>query len=298
MTTINTPDDLIQGIRNDPNFRATVRRELLTAELLEVPTRLSTLEKGITALVESTEAINRRLDSMDGRFDTMDSRFDSVDGRFDTMDSRFDSVDGRLDSIESDVKMVRRDTDGLGEAFRREVRAQSSFRGNYAQGASRGRTIHIAGDLARSLGLGRVKTRLVPRSMPQMWLEENYETVEALGLRERAWETFLVPDVLVEVRNLRAPNDTAPAFYIAVEASYTAYMEDMLRATDHAKILRSVTGLDAYPVVSSVMIVDELAEVLGSTLYEDAEQFTRSDDADAAYWYRLDSADLRPSEPR
>ena len=291
MTTINTSDDLIQVIRNDPNFRATVRRELLTAELLEVPARLSTLEKGITALVESTETINRRLDSMDGRLDSVEGRLDSVEGRL-------DSVEGRLDSIESDVKMVRRDTDGLGEAFRREVRAQSSFRGNYAQGASRGRTIHIAGDLARSLGLGRVKTRLVPRSMPQTWLEENYETVEALGLRERAWETFLVPDVLVEVRNLRAPNDTAPAFYIAVEASYTADVEDMLRATDHAKILRSVTGLDAYPVVSSVMIVDELAEVLGSTLYEDAEQFTRSDDADAAYWYQLDSADLRPSEPR
>ena len=46
------------------------------------------------------------------------------------------------------------------------------------------------------------------------------------------------------------------------------------------------------------MLVDELAEVLGRTLYEDAEQFTRADDADVAYWYRLDSADLRPPEPR
>ena len=270
MTTMNTSDDFIQVLRNDPNFRATVRRELLTDELLEVPTRLSTLEKGITALIESTETINRRLDS----------------------------VEGRLNSIESDVRSVRRDTDGLGEAFRNEVRAQSSFRGNYAQRATRGRTINIAGDLARSLGLGRIKTRLVPRSMPETWLVENYATVEALGLRERAWETFLAPDVLAEVRDLRASNDTAPEFYIAIEASYTADVEDMLRATDHAKILRAVTGLDAYPVVASVMIVDELAEVLGSTLYEDAEQFTRANDADAAYWYRLDSADLRPPEPR
>ena len=109
MTTMNTSDDFIQVLRNDPNFRATARRELLTAELLEVPTRLSTLEKGIAALVESTETINRR-----------------------------------LDSIESDVKRVRRDTDALGESFRREVRAQSSFRGNYAQQAAVGSNYDIA----------------------------------------------------------------------------------------------------------------------------------------------------------
>ena len=129
--------------------------------------------------------------------------------------------------------------------------------------------------------MGRVKTRLIPRTMPETWLEENYVTMDALGLRERAWETFLAPDVLAEVRGLRVPNDTAPEFYIAVEASYTADIEDVLRATDHAKILRAVTGLEAYPVVASVMIVDELADVLGSRLYEDAEQFTRADDADA-----------------
>ena len=206
MTTMNTSDDLIQVLRNDPNFRATVRRELLTDELLELPTRLSTLEKGITALVESTETINKRLDSMDGRLDSMDRR---------------------LDSIEGGVKSVKRDTDGLGEAFRREVRAQSSYRGNYAQTTTRRRTIQIAGELARSMGMGRVKTRLVPRSMPETWLEENYATVEVLGLRERSWETFLAADLLAEVRNLKASNDTAPAFYISVEASYTADMEDM-----------------------------------------------------------------------
>ena len=112
MTTMNTPDDFIQVLRNDPNFRATARRELLTDELLDMPTRLTTLENGIAALLESTKTINRRLDSIE---------------------TRANSIDDRLDSIENDVRIVKNDIDGLGESFRTEVRAQSSFRGNYAQ---------------------------------------------------------------------------------------------------------------------------------------------------------------------
>ena len=36
MVSINTSDDLIQLIRENPDFRATVRREVLTEELLEI----------------------------------------------------------------------------------------------------------------------------------------------------------------------------------------------------------------------------------------------------------------------
>ena len=51
MVSINTSDDLIQAIRENPDLRATVRRELLTEELLEVPARLQTL----TATVEGQQ---------------------------------------------------------------------------------------------------------------------------------------------------------------------------------------------------------------------------------------------------
>ena len=44
MVSINTSDDLIRAIRENPEFRATVRRELLTEELLEVPARLQALD--------------------------------------------------------------------------------------------------------------------------------------------------------------------------------------------------------------------------------------------------------------
>ena len=73
---------------------------------------------------------------------------------------------------------------------------------------------------------------------------------------------------------------------------------DILRATDHAKIVRAVTGMDAYPVVAAVMLHDELSPDMESRLYYDVDLFIEANDADTALFYRLDSADLRPPEPR
>ena len=260
---MNTAEDFIQVLRKNDEFRAAMRRELLTEELLKVPDRLLTMEKSVDALLKHAEATNRR-----------------------------------LDHLETGLLEVKRDIDGLGNSFRQEVRAQSSFRGAYAQRATTGEAIHIASEFAGLRGMERIKTRQVPRTAAVRWLEDNYDVVEALDLPDRSWTTFQVADVIAEARNLRTPDDAKPEFYIAVEASYTAEMEDLARATDHAKILRAVTGLAAYPVVSAVMLDDELGSEVGRRLYENVGQFVEADDADSAYWHRLDSADLRPAEPR
>ena len=64
MVSINTSDDLIRAIRENPEFRATVRRELLTEELLEVPARLQALTttvEGLAATVGELQATVRDL---------------------------------------------------------------------------------------------------------------------------------------------------------------------------------------------------------------------------------------------
>lgn len=284
MTTINTSDDLLRVLHENPEFRATIRRELLTAELLEVPQQLTALRESTAALLEHASETNRRLDGMDRRLDQMDRRLDQMDRR--------------LDGIEGDIKIVKRDINGLGEAFRREVRAQSSFRGNYAQSAAGKDVLEVAGLFADLRGVKRTVTGQVGRARLTTWLRENRDELEAIGLRPRAWRTFLQPDIITWVRDLFADDDAEPEFYIAIEASYTADVEDILKVTDHAKILRAATGLDAYPVVAAVMLDDELAPEMESRLYYDVERFIEDNDEDAALWYRLDSADLRPSEPR
>ena len=247
-----------------------MRRELLTAELLEVPQRLTALEQSTAALIEYTTATNRRLDN----------------------------IEADITVMKDDISVIKNDINGLGEAFRREVQAQSSYRGNYAQSAATGSNQDIARPFAELRGMSRIKTRQVSRVMVENWLMNNVPLVEALKLRPRAWDTFLTPDDIAGVRNLQAENDTEPEFYIVVEASYTGEVEDIDRATDHAKIVRAVTGLDAYPVVAAVQLDDQMEPGVRNRLYDDIQQFVEANDAEAAFWYPLGSADLRPAEPR
>ena len=277
MATIDTTDDLLRLVREDSNFRATMRRELLTAELLEVPQRLTALEQSTAALIEYTNATNRRLDNIEADITV---------------------IKDDISVTKNDVSVIKDDINGLGEAFRREVQAQSSYRGNFAQGAATGSNQDIARPFAKLRGMKRIKTRQVSRASVENWLVNNVSLVEALGLRPRAWDTFLTPDDIAGVRDLQAENDAEPAFYIVVEASFTGEAEDIDKAIDHAKIVHAVTGLDAYPIVAAVRLDDKMEPETRSRLYDDVQKFVAANDANAAFWYRLGSADLRPVEPR
>ena len=257
---IENTDDFILALRENEEFQAAARRELLTQDLLELPK-------------ESREFRKRT-------------------------EERFDEAEKRFDEIEGEVKGARKDIDGLGESFRREVRAQSSYRGNYAQSAARGEDLEIAGLFAGQYGLEGIDTRDVSRNTLRAWLREHRLLIESLNLRPRARRTFLRPDLIAAVVDLYADNDENPEFYIVVESSYTGEEEDVQRATDHAKIVHAVTGMDTYPVVAAVVLDDRMDADIRSRLYDDAEELVKADDQNAALWYRLDSADLRPSEPR
>ena len=362
MATIGTTDDLLRLVREDSDFRATMRRELLTAELLEVPQRLTALEQSTAALIEYTTATNRRLDNIEADITVMKDDIavtknditvmkddiavtknditvmkdditvmkdditvmkddiavtkNDVTVMKDDITVMKDDITVMKDDIaatksdvtvmkhdiaatKGDIGVIKNDINGLGEAFRQEVQAQSSYRGAHAQTAANRDRVRISNLFAKFHAIRRTDAMPVRRNTLKTWLQgENAAVVESLNLRERAWETFLEPDIVAEVHDLMADNDAEPAFYIVVEASYTGEAEDIDRATDHAKIVHAVTGLDAYPVVAAVQLDDKMEPGVRNRLYDDIQQFVEANDAEAAFWYPLGSADLRPAEPR
>ena len=306
MATIDNTDDLLRLVREDSDFRATMRRELLTAELLEVPQRLTALEQSTAALIEYTNATNRRLDNIEADITVIKDDINVMKGDITVMKDDItvmkDDINVMKDDIsvtKNDVSVIKDDINGLGEAFRQEVRAQSSYRGAHAQTAANRDRVRISNLFAKFHAIRRTDAMPVRRNRLKTWLQgENAEVVEALNLRDRAWETFLEPDIVAAVHDLMADDDAEPAFYIVVEASYTGEAEDIDKAIDHAKIVHAVTGLDAYPIVAAVRLDDKMEPEMRSRLYDDVQKFVAANDADAAFWYRLGSADLRPAEPR
>ena len=299
MATIDNTDDLLRLVREDSNFRATMRRELLTAELLEVPQRLTALEQSTAALIEYTNATNRRLDNIEADITVIKDDINVMKGDITVMKDDINVMKDDISVTKNDVSVIKDDINGLGEAFRQEVRAQSSYRGAHAQTAANRDRVRISNLFAKFHAIRRTDAMPVRRNRLKTWLQgENAEVVEALNLRDRAWETFLEPDIVAAVHDLMAENDAEPAFYIVVEASYTGEAEDIDKAIDHAKIVHAVTGLDAYPIVAAVRLDDKMEPEMRSRLYDDVQKFVAANDADAAFWFRLGSADLRPAEPR
>ena len=250
MTTISTADDLIRVVRENDEFRAALRRELLTEELLELPRRFAEYQgnndRQIGTLIESVNTL----------------------------------VGQQIET--------RRDIRALHEMYRRQHEDFGRFRGNYAEVAMLKSGGTIAWMIGRQRGLRGTFYRQLSVEELGGLLGDNYDAVDALRLRDRAWRTFQNPDLVAVVTELRKRDE--PLYYIAVEASYTGGIEDARRATDHARILRCATGLDAYAVVAAVR---EDPDIEGSVFHAITE-FVASDDEDAVFLYQLTEEDMEP----
>ena len=187
---------------------------------------------------------------------------------------------------------VRKDIRALHGMYRRRHEDFGRFRGNYAIDATRRNEADIALLFSKSSahGFNRVSMRDFSQADINDFLTENYDAIDALRLRERAWNTFLKGDIIARVTEVMG--DT-PGFYLAVEASYTADIEDLRRAVDHAKMLRCAGDLAAYAVVAGVRMNSSVEGIL----YDDVEEFISAQDEDSALWFPLDLKDVQPDDP-
>ena len=272
MTTLNTIEDFLRVVREDAEIRAAVRRELLTGELLSLPQRVSTLTERVNGLTEHVSTLTERLSALTQRVNAL---AESIEVYKEATDRQFDIVINRLDRQH---EMYRRQHDDL-----------ARFRGNYAIDAARNSDAEIAGLFAQLRGMLRIQVRSLGKDELDAMLNDNLDAVEALRLRDRAWLTFPKADVIAEVTERR---NSGPGFYIAVEASFTGGIEDFLRATDHAKILRRVTGQDAYAIVAGV----RKGPSVGSGVLDDIEEFVAGNDEDTTFWHQLEEDGLELSD--
>jgi len=170
------------------------------------------------------------------------------------------------------------------------LRDDPSFRGNYAQDAGIEGSLGIASLFANRHSL--------PPDMIELWqlgrntlsdiVRDHEQALRSLNLEgEGALRSFRRPDLIAGVKYLAAEDNAEPEYYIVMEASYTIDENDLVRATDNAKIIRHVTGRPAYAVVTGVRLRDGLDDDMREKIYDNAEQYIRAGGPDAAYWHRI-----------
>lgn len=271
MTTVNTTDDLLRAARENKEFREAFRREILTEELMAVPDDIKELK---TATKEMADGINALVQGI------ADSKV-ATERQFAQVQTSITRVEGTL---------------------REQEQAQSNFRGAYAQSAANREDLEIAAHFADTHGLNAewIETEHIRRTTLRQWTVNHRAALLSLDLKQtNPLIKFRRPDIIAAVSDVTDENAT-PAFYIAVEASYSAEKKDIDKATDNAKIVQAITGLKTYAVLAAVRLHRRIEDDDGtrSRLYEDLDDFIEADNPDAAFWYKVDSDDMRPPSPR
>ncbi len=295
--TIETTEDLLRIARENAEFRAALRRELLTEDLLALPSQfakmLETQNRMLAELTETRETQAKMLETQNRMLaelaETRETQANMLEEQAGFRESQANMLEIQNRML-AEQKEMRVDLHSLHRMYRQQHEDMGRFRGNYAFSAMRRNQYDIARPFSRLMGFRRMSLRPLTSAELSDILRERYESVDALGLRDRSWETFQNPDLIAEVTGLI---NSKTGFYIAVEASYTGDREDALRASDHAKILRHATGKESYAVVAAV----RLGPGLKSSIFNDVSRFVEARDEDAVLWHQLDEERLEPLDP-
>lgn len=97
MATINSVEDLIRAVDENPEWLEALRARILTRELLEMPERLAQLTADVHALTARVDALAVRMDELTARVDDLAVK----------MDARFVRLEGRVTRIEHDIGQLR-----------------------------------------------------------------------------------------------------------------------------------------------------------------------------------------------
>lgn len=251
MVSINTPDDLIQLIRENPDFRATVRRELLTEELLEVPGRLQTLTTTVEGLTATVRA--QQTDASD-------------------LKSTVAELVETAKAQQKEISELRWTVAELSRTVKYLVDTTAQLRGDILESKL---TSKIPPLIAREFEVRRVYPIWSARSTPiNPRVEEfqaAFEDATDEGKITDDDETRLrVTDLIV--RSQRKSDRST--LWFAIEASGAINANDITRAKHSADVLKEIHGQDAIPVVYGYQISDryrELANDLQVPVFLDTE---------------------------
>lgn len=225
MVTISTPEDLLRALRENPEWKEAVRREILTEQLLNLPARFDQFAASTEGFIEEQRQFNAE-------------------------------TGGRVDRLESDVGQLKEDVGELKQdvgQLKNDVRTIRDDLGNLKGFRARDETIQQADGVAIVMGFQMVRT------LSYGDLVSMTTTADISGIAEGDILSFRRADLVIE-----ATDANGETRYIAMEISYTADARDTRRAIRNASLLSRFTGRPAHAAIASVQNVNEIQDTIDS----------------------------------
>ena len=258
MVTINTTDDLLRVLAENPEWKAAVRREILTEELMALPARFDRFVETQGRVNEEQSQFNadqRKVNEEQSQFNADQRRFNAEQLQFNADQRRFNAEQLQFNA-RVDQFMVR--TDARFDRLEGDI---ANFRSDYARSNAIREADAIAGDMGFSL----------VRALSYADLRNMHQHADTSGIETRLLQSFRRADLVMEVLDDHGANH-----FVAVEVSYTADERDTGRALRNAGFLERFTGRPAHAAIVSVRNTAEVQSAISTG---------------QVHWHRLENRD-------
>ena len=209
---IENTDDFIRALRQNREFRAAARRELLTQELLELPRRFA----------EYTAVTDKRLDTLTSDVSVL--KADVAELKVDVSELKTDVAELKVDvaELKVDVSVLKTDVAAL-KGFTFESRLQAAGLPQMVRefGLRRTRIVKLAED-----------NRVSEEFNSAVWKAEDEGIIS-----EAEYNRLTVTDMIVRSRMRR---DSEAVAYVIAEASYSIDEDDIGKVGLSAEVVRRV----------------------------------------------------------
>ena len=227
MTTINDIHDLALILEEHPEWRAEIRRLVLTDDLLEMPARMERQEI---------------------RMDNLETRMDRLEAALERLADTTAALAEQVAATNQRIEEFRNETN---QRFNRVEADIGDLKGHFMEGKTR----ENAPIIAALMDFQWINT-LPKGTTISIWREaESAGLTEGISRDERVsfWEADLV---------IEAATSQGERRYIAVEASYTANGRDTRRVVRNADYLNRFTGLPSFAAVASVHLDNRVRDLV------------------------------------
>ena len=226
MTTsnpISTMEDIIRILREQPEIREAVRREILTEELLDMPRQLAEMATVLRDVLATLERHSEAISEL---------RRDMIGVKADVAGLKAD-----MSEVKADVAGLKTDMSEVKTGVAVLNNQVADLRGSNAIGAAERRY----GFIAFELGL-KTRQLLDSADIAQFATHEAASEYSPSDL-----ESFINCDLVI-----LAESPAEGECYIVVQVSYTVDHSDIDRAVSHSQMITRFTGMPAYPAVAGM----------------------------------------------
>ena len=266
MVTINTTDDLLRALDENPRWQEAVRHRILTEELMRLPARFDRFVAVTEAFMEEQRQVNANT----AEFIDEQRRVNAEQRQFNAEQRQINANTAEFIDEQRQINAEQRETNARMEGHIARIdNAMDRIRediGTMKADHARTSTAREARGIAYNMGFQLVRTL----GYDDLLALEIAGGAADLSRGER--ESFRRADLVMEV----AAED-GTTHYIALEVSFTGDERDTSRALRNAELLTRFTGHPARAAIASVRNVYEIQPLI---------------DSGEVYWHGLD--DRRP----